>query len=145
MDPRKMHTRGSAESDHAWTSRASRGSSGEKRAAEALLEIRQHLEAGEIRMAKRLVSDAVRRHPSHSEIRDLHHILNQGRSFARQGTGRDMRSEYAWLRHPPEKYRGRWVALIGDAVVASAKTLQELQASLPSDLCQTPLAVEIPA
>ncbi len=68
-----------------------------------------------------------------------------GRSLARPGTGRDMRSEYDWLRDPPKKYRGRWVALIGDAVVASAKTLQELQASLPADLGQTPLAVEVPA
>ncbi len=146
MNPRKMHTKGSVESGHVRASRTIRESSGHERAAEALLsEIRQHLETGEIRLAKRLASDAARRHPAHVEIRAIHRTLNEGRSVARPGTGRDMRSEYEWLRDPPEKYRGRWVALIGYAVFASAKTLQGLQASLPSDLGQTPLAVEIPA
>ncbi len=144
MDPRKIHAKGSVESGAVTTSRPISASHRRECAPEVLLsEIRRQLESGEIRKAERLASDAARRHPAHAEIRDLHRILNRGRSAARPGTGRDMRSEYEWLRDPPKRYRGRWVALIGDAVVASARTLQELQESLPSDLGQTPLAVEI--
>ncbi len=142
MDPREIHAKAPVATGDATASRSIRGAP----AAEvALSEIRQHLETGQIGVAKRVASDAARRHPAHAEIQAIHRTLNEGRSFARPGTGRDMRPEYEWFRNPPKRYRGRWVALIGDAVFGSSVTLEELQASLPSDLDQTPLAVQIPA
>ncbi len=83
--------------------------------------------------------------PSKMHTKRLNASGQEGRAFRRPGTGRDVRPEYEWLRDPPEKYRGRWVALVGDVVVGAVATLQELQASLPADLGRTPLAVEIPA
>ena len=146
MNPRKLQAQQPEESSHSSTTWPIRDVPDREPAAESILsEIRQLLEAGEIRTAKRLASEAARRHPAHAEIGDLHRTLNEGRSFARPGTGRDLRAEYAWLRDPPKEYRGRWVALIGEAIVGSAETLQELQASLPPDLGQTPLAVQIPS
>lgn len=146
MDPPKMHAKGPDESSHSKTERPVRESSDRESAAEVLLsKIRQQLRTGEIRTAKRLASEAAEQHPKHAEILDIHRILNEGRSFAKPGTGRDMRLEYRWLRDPPAEYRGKWIALIGDAVVGSAATLQKLQESLPPDLDQTPLAVQIPA
>ncbi len=145
MESRKLHAKQPTESSHAG-SRSTRSISDREPSADSLLsEIRQLLEAGEIRTAKRLASKAVRRHPEHAEIGDLHRTLNEGRSSARPGTGRDLRPEYAWLRDPPKQYRGRWVALIGEAIVGSAESLEELLASLPPQLDQTPLAIQIPS
>ena len=145
MGPKKLHARQPGEPDLSATSLPMRDSDGRKPTAKSLLAaIRLQLETGEIRRAKRLASMAARRHPRNAEIVDLHRVLNDGRSFAQPGTGRDLRPEYEWLRDPPKVYRGQWVALVGDAVVGSAKTLRELQAALPPDLSQTPLAVQIP-
>ncbi len=110
-----------------------------------LSEIRRKLKAGEIRAAKRLAAKAVQDHRAQAEILDIHRILNEGRSSTSPATGRDMRLEYERLRIPHEKYRGQWVALVGDKVVGSAATPAELQETLPSDLDQTPLAIRIPS
>lgn len=42
----------------------------------------------------------------------------------------DRSSEYQWLRAQGHQYRGRWVALDGDSLIASAGSLRELQAQL---------------
>ena len=44
----------------------------------------------------------------------------------------DRSQEYEWLRAHGREYRGRWVALSGGNLVASALTLQELQQQLRS-------------
>ena len=42
----------------------------------------------------------------------------------------DRRSEYEWLRAEGQKYRGRWGALDGDTLIASAPSLRELREHL---------------
>jgi hypothetical protein len=42
----------------------------------------------------------------------------------------DRNREYEWLRAHGHQYRGRWVALDGDRMIASAPTLRELQEQL---------------
>jgi len=39
----------------------------------------------------------------------------------------DRTVEYRWLRDNAKDYRGKWVAVSGDALVASADTLRELR------------------
>ena len=138
MEPRATTTRSSRTAG-----RSTRTPAG--RANALLLEIRRQLKAGEIRKAKQLASEAVRSHPAHAGLLSVDRMLNEGQSFTSPATGRDMRLEYEWLHDPPAKYRGQWVALVGGDVVGAGTTLEELQASLPRDLGQTPLAVRIPA
>lgn len=44
----------------------------------------------------------------------------------------DRTQEYDWLRANGRDYRGRWVALVGGNLLASARTLRELQEELRS-------------
>ncbi len=108
-----------------------------------LTEIRKQIGAGQITAARRLAEEAARRHPRNPEILNIHSILNEGRSYTRPATGRNLREEYEWLRNPPEEHRGKWVALIGREVAGCAATLKELLAGLPADLEKTPLTVRI--
>ena len=115
-----------------------------QRSATALLAgIRRLLDDGEIYDARRLAAAAAREHPDHPALLRLHEVLNIGRSQRGPATGRSIREDLEGLRDPPEEYRGKWVALIGKNVVGAAATLKELVAGLPSDLEQTPLAVQI--
>ncbi len=52
----------------------------------------------------------------------------------------DRTREYDWLRAHGREYRGRWVALVGSNLLASAPTLRELQEQLrTTDLSNPPL------
>ncbi|MCP4663880.1 MAG: hypothetical protein GY856_51505 [bacterium] len=153
MNPNTMHARfprrgtngGLPETRGTTTAWSRRSSSGRQpRSAEAFLdEIREQISAGQILAARRLAEDAAASHPRHTELRNLHRILNQGGSYTLPGTGRSMRDEFEWLRDPPAEYRGQWVALIGREVVGSAATLKKLLASLSPDLEHTPLTVQV--
>ena len=117
---------------------------GKRRSPAALLaEVRRLLRDGEIYDARELAAEAVRDHPDHADLLCIHEVLNVGRARRRPATGRSTREDLEWLRDPPDEYRGKWVALIGREVVGAAATLKELVAGLPSDLEQTPLAVQI--
>lgn len=111
---------------------------------EAVLdEIRGCLRIGDVKAARELAVAAAARHPEHAEIRAAVRVLAEGKSYPASGTGRNLREEYEWLRDPPERYRGKWVALVGTTVLGAADTLKELLASLPSDSGQTPLTVQV--
>jgi hypothetical protein len=46
--------------------------------------------------------------------------------------------EYEWLREHAGSYRGQWVALAGNRLVASAPTLRELRARLSAETVDRP-------
>ncbi len=108
-----------------------------------LVEIRDLIADGDVRAARRLTAEAAERYPNDAEIANAHRILNTGRSYTRTGAGRNTREEFEWLQNPPERYRGKWVALVGRDVVGAAKTLKELLASIPANLEKTPLTVQV--
>jgi len=108
-----------------------------------LAEIRAFLRVGNVKAARELAVAAAARHPEHVEIQTARRVLAEGKSYPSSGTGRNLTEEYEWLRDPPERYRGKWVALVGARVLGAADTLRELLASLPSDLGQTPLTVQV--
>ena len=115
-----------------------------QRSANGLVaEVRRLLNDGEVYDARQLVAESVKEHPEHPDLLRIHEILNVGRSRRRPATGRSTREDLEWLRDPPDEYRGKWVALIGRDVVGTGSSLKELVAGLPSDLDQTPLAVQI--
>ena len=66
--------------------------------------------------------------------------LNERRVRTRPATGQGRTEELEWLRDPPESARGKWVALVGNQVVATAEALAEVMESLKSmNLPKTPL------
>jgi len=118
--------------------------SSDDRSAEWLLgRIHEHLRAGQIRIAQSLARDAATRYPEDPEVKKACRILFGGEATSRPKTGRSLRDEYRWLKSPPDEYRGRWVALIGEEVVAVADTLAKLREVLPSNLERTPLVVQV--
>lgn len=46
--------------------------------------------------------------------------------------------EYEWLRRHADEYRGQWVALAGDRLLASASTLRELRVRLLVETAERP-------
>ncbi|MCP4660463.1 MAG: hypothetical protein GY856_34105 [bacterium] len=109
-----------------------------------LAEIRSLISAGDVLAARELAAEAAGRFPEDAELRNAQRILCDGKSYVIPGKrGPSRREEFKWLRNPPACYRGKWVALVGREVVASAETLKEVLASLPSDLEHLPLAVQI--
>ncbi len=112
-------------------------------AAAVFSTVRKLLRDGEIHDARKLVERAVARYPDHPGLRDTHEVLNEGHSRRRPRTGRSLRVELESLRDPPDEYRGKWVAVVGNRVVGAADTLKELVAELPPDIEPMPLAVQI--
>ncbi len=106
-------------------------------------EIRDLIAGGDVRAARRLAAEAAERHPDNDELVNAHRILNTGGSYSRAGAGRNTRQEFEWLQDPPKRYRGKWVALVGRNVVGAAETLKELLASIPTNLEETPLTVQV--
>ncbi len=81
--------------------------------------------------ARRLAVEAAARFPEHAGIQSAKRILNDGEAtVAPGGPEPSTTEEFNWLRQPPESARGKWVALVGSEMVASADTLAELTACL---------------
>ena len=109
-----------------------------------LEEIRAHLGEGRFRTAQRLAEEALVRFPDHTEIRAMNRGLNEWTVRTRPASGQGRAEEFEWLRNPPESARGKWVALVGSEMVASAETLAEVMKTLKSmNLPKSPLVHRI--
>lgn len=106
-------------------------------------EIRTLIARNDIRSAQRLALEATEKYPDDAKLVNAQRVLNTGKSYTTPGTGRNTRQEFEWLQNPPERYRGKWVALIGRRVVGAAETLKDLLESLPPHLEDTPLTAQV--
>jgi hypothetical protein len=92
--------------------------------------VRRLLERDEI-VAARNVLDAVPLDISdQSEARRLKRLLAPPRVTVTRARDVDRTREFRWLRDHWQDYRGRWVAVDGDTVLASADSLKELRRTL---------------
>jgi hypothetical protein len=115
-----------------------------ERPESVLDEMRTLLRVGDVQAARELVAAAGVRWPEHIELQTAKRVLAKGSATPIPGKrGPDRDREFKWLKNPPERYRGQWVALLGSDVVGSAGSLQELLASIPSGLEHPPLTVKI--
>ncbi len=108
-----------------------------------LNDIRDLIADGDVRGARKLAAEAAERYPDDADLVNAHRILSPGGSYTRSGTGRNTREEFEWLQDPPERYRGKWVALVGRDVVGAAESLKELLAAIPTHLEKKPLTVQV--
>ena len=93
-------------------------------------------------LARRLAVEAAARFPEHAGIQQAKRILNDGKATVGSGGPEpSTAAEFAWLRHPPESARGKWVALVGREMIAAADTLAELTDFLRSQKLAKPALV----
>jgi hypothetical protein len=91
-------------------------------------QIRFLLREGQISEARELLESAGDRVPADSTLRK---VLAPARVIGRSSfRDVDRRPEFHWLKTRSEAYQGKWVALVGENLVAASDTLQELRAQL---------------
>lgn len=76
--------------------------------------------------ARELLECGSANHPDDEQIADLLCAISPGRVRNRTGTTVDRKREMLWIRKYGRDYRGQWVALQGDRLVASADELKSL-------------------
>ena len=65
-------------------------------------------------------------HPNDKKIAHLLRAISPGRVTTVEGTAPDRSREAAWIRRHGDKYRGQWVAVNGNDLVATATSLNTL-------------------
>jgi len=94
--------------------------------------IRALVEAGRVREARALVKEALLSNPLELGLQGWSEVLAPAKvRTAPPGTGMDFdrSAEIRWLEEHVDEYRGQWVALLGDELLAHG-TLDEVTAQL---------------
>ncbi|HSF19314.1 MAG TPA: hypothetical protein VLK65_27560 [Vicinamibacteria bacterium] len=90
------------------------------------------IEADRVLQARALVSEAVQENPHDGGLLALAEVLKPPRAQPRQIKDTDRSQEFEWILANREAYRGRWVAIQGDELVADAASFGELQSRIKS-------------
>ena len=100
--------------------------------------------------ARDLAAEALTRFPDHDRVQWAWKIFEKrgrsrlGEAAPEPKTDDEYEWQRRWLRNPPEWARGKWVALMGCQVVASAESLAEVSAQLRArEFAKRPLAVRV--
>jgi len=88
--------------------------------------VRSLVEGDKIEAARKLLAVALRRAPAARELLKVADVLAPARVESVSRTDRERSQEYSWLKRNAAAYAGRWVAVDGEQLVASASTLKEL-------------------
>lgn len=101
----------------------------ESKAVEAIKEeVRRLLSHGRPREALEVAERGLAEHPETEEFARWVHVLTPRRPrLAGKATGRPRDREMAWLREHQHEYKGQWVALDGDELVAASPDRAELE------------------
>lgn len=94
--------------------------------------IRALVEEGRVREARELVKEALLNNPEEPELRHWSEVLAPAKAWtAPPGTGMDFdrSAEIRWLEEHWQEYRGEWVALLHDELLAHG-TLDEVMVRL---------------
>ncbi len=89
--------------------------------------IRSLLAEGQIWEAQKLFNTSGDLLPADSTLRE---ILSPPRVRKSDVKGVDRSPEFHWIRTCGDEYLGKWVALVGESLVASSDSLKELLAKL---------------
>jgi len=91
--------------------------------------IRSLLAEGQIWEAQKLFNTSGDLLPADSKLRE---ILSPPRITLSDERDVDRTPEYNWINTQADAYQGKWVALVGESLVASSDTLKELLSELRS-------------
>ncbi len=100
------------------------------------------IEEGQLVQARAMVQEALEQHPQDPELLSLREVLSPPRGRPRSIIDADRSEEFEWITTNRDSYRGRWVAVDGNSLVAEAHSFAELQSRL-RNLAGTPLVHRI--
>jgi len=102
--------------------------SGLSSAEDFRLTIRSLLESQRFAEARQAAARAAGLFPDHPWLRQADRVLNPSGVTVVPARDRDTdrRKEYDWLRRHQAEYRGRWVALLGDELIACSDSFDEV-------------------
>jgi hypothetical protein len=80
--------------------------------------------------ARKLVEEALQENPVDPTLLRWKEVLAPGRVFGRRPVNLEGTTEQKWFASHTGPYKGRWVAVLGEELLAHAPTLQELSAKL---------------
>ncbi len=90
------------------------------------LAIRRLIEKDQVASARQLLAIALLSEPSEPSLIRLQGVLAPPRVSRRPGTGVPRDGEYRWLSRHADEYRGQWVAVMGDQLIAHSPHLKDL-------------------
>jgi len=90
------------------------------------------LDRDQVVAARALLSVALTELPSAPELLRAAAVLAVPKSARRSVRDVERTNEYSWLTSHAAAYRGKWVAVVGNELIASAGSLKELLQSLKS-------------
>jgi hypothetical protein len=103
----------------------------EETAESYVARIRDLVETDRVRGARRLVAEAIEIFPHHPDVIAWSKLLSPAKVIKVGGPlDKDRTPEYRWLDAHGPQYRGEWVAVLGDRLVAHAVDYAELNAEL---------------
>ena len=80
--------------------------------------------------ARRLIDEALQRYPDDPGLLAWRKALAPPQVWIGDATDRDRTPEFRWLDAHGTQYRGEWVAVLGNRLVAHAASLEDLDAQL---------------
>jgi hypothetical protein len=93
--------------------------------------IREHVQRDEVGAARRLVAEALREGSTEPELAYWAEVLAPAKVLGvHPATGTDLQAEIRCLNEHAKEYRGQWVAVLGEKLLAHAETLEELRTKL---------------
>jgi hypothetical protein len=105
------------------TTSAARATESPSSAEEYVELVRSLLAKGEAGAARRLAAEGAARFRDHPWLRKTDRVINPKGVVATEGGAPERTREFAWLREHSARYRGCWVALLGDRLLASGREL----------------------
>lgn len=115
-------------------------------AAELVAAIESLLQSQQFLAARQVAARAAKAHSGHPWLELANRVLNPTRIAARPSSdnGIDRSKELDWLRSRSSEHRGKWVALLGDELIACADSFDEVLREVRSrDLADHPLVHRI--
>lgn len=98
--------------------------------ADKLVQIRNLISRGQIKDARERVVEALLRWPMDESLLKMQELIAPAKIARTKQQYRERHLEVSWINRNRDKYRGKWVALIGEEPVAVADDLKTLLASL---------------
>jgi hypothetical protein len=93
--------------------------------------IREHVEREEVGAARRLVAEALREGSTEPGLADWERLLAPGKVLGFSPASEfDRSAEFRWFAEHGREYRGQWVAVLGEQMLAHAKVYEDLRAEL---------------
>ena len=88
--------------------------------------VRALLADGKAGAARRTAAEGAARFPDDPWLRKADRIVNPTQVVPKPADAPDRTREFAWLRENGARYRGSWVALLKDELLASGKKLDDV-------------------